>query len=434
MSQQSQRQLFLPTYHKKPIFEEGKSSISGTFADNMRLPIHRWFRYSAGFSADWVRSVIKKHKPATVLDPFAGSGTTLLAAEQEWTVSYGFEAHPYISRIANAKLAWASSTKEFVSWALAVLNKAVTMRSNTSGEAPLILKCYSEEALQKLCAIRESFFISKEDMPMAIAELIWLAITSILRSCSHAGTAQWQYVLPAKGKARVAEPFDAFRIKINDMAADMLFFQRSAITSGRLVVHDARKRLEMIEGKIDLVVTSPPYPNNYDYGDSTRLEMCFWHEIKGWGDLQGTVRRHLMRSCSQHTAAEKLNLDEVLSTPLLDPIRDELAVICKNLEEERFNHGGKKTYHTMVAAYFSDIASVFHALRSACRSRSLMCFVIGDSAPYGIYVPVDEFMGKLAVSSGFSGYTFEKIRDRNVKWKNRKHRVPLKEGRLWIEG
>lgn len=88
----------------------------------------------------------------------------------------------------------------------------------------------------------------------------------------------------------------------------------------------------------------------------------------------------------------------------------------------------------MVAAYFADIASVFYALRSACRAGSRMCFVIGDSAPYGIYVPVDNFMGRLAVASGFSKYSFEKIRDRNVKWKNRKHRVPLKEGRLWIEG
>ncbi len=434
MTQLSQTQLFLPIYHKKPILEDSKSSTSGTFADNMRLPIHRWFRYSAGFSADWVRSVIKKYKPAAVLDPFVGSGTTLLAAEQERTASFGFEAHPCVSRIANAKLSWNSPTKEFVSWAIKVLNKATTMPPYTSGESPLILKCYTEDALNKLCAIRDSFLLFKEDMPKATADLIWLAITSILRPCSHAGTAQWQYVLPAKGKARVVEPFGAFRAKIDDMSADMLFYQRSATTSGRLIVHDARKRMGMINGKIDLVVTSPPYPNNYDYGDSTRLEMCFWHEIKGWGDLQGTVRRYLVRSCSQHTAAEKLKLDEVLSAPQLDSIRDELTKICKTLEEERLNHGGKKTYHTMIAAYFSDIASVFRALRSACRTGSRICFVIGDSAPYGIYVPVDEFMGRLAVASGFSDYSFEKIRDRNVKWKNRKHRVPLKEGRLWIEG
>lgn len=434
MAQSDQIQLLLPTYHEKCALVEGRTSTSGTFSDNMRLPVHRWFRYSAGFSADWVRSVIRKHKPSAVLDPFAGSGTTLLAAEQEKTKSYGFEAHPFVARIAHAKLSWNSSEEEFVSWATKVLEQALTTSSDISKESSLILKCYSEESLKKLCAIRDSFLICRNEMPPTIGELIWLAVTSILRPCSHAGTAQWQYVLPTKSKSRVVEPFTAFRAKIDNMANDMLLFRRSSFSSACLITHDARNRLESLDSNIDLVITSPPYPNNYDYGDSTRLEMCFWHEIKGWSDLQSAVRCFLVRSCSQHAAAEKLKLDDILAVPQLTPIREDLSRICRALEEERLNHGGKKTYHTMVAAYFSDIASVFSALRSTCRSGSQMCFVIGDSAPYGIYVPVDDFMGRLAVASGFSKYSFEKIRDRNVKWKNRKHRVPLKEGRLWIEG
>lgn len=434
MAQFDQTQHQLPIHHEKLALMEGRASTSGTFSDNMKLPVHRWFRYSAGFSADWVRSVIRDHKPGTVLDPFAGSGTTLLAAGQEGTESYGFEAHPFVARIARAKLSWNSSVKEFSSWAARVLKLAEATSPDVSGESSLILKCYTEDALKKLCAIRDSFLMRRAEMPPDIGNLIWLTVTSILRQCSHAGTAQWQYVLPAKGKARVVEPFDAFKAKIHDMASDMLFFQRFSSPSGSLMTRDARSRMESLDDKIDLVITSPPYPNNYDYGDSTRLEMCFWHEISGWGDLQSAVRRFLVRSCSQHTAAEKLKLDDVLAAPQLSPILNDLSGICRALEQERLNHGGKKTYHTMVAAYFADIALVFYALRGACRAGSRMCFVIGDSAPYGIYVPVEDFMGKLAVASGFSKYSFEKIRDRNVKWKNRKHRVPLKEGRLWIEG
>jgi len=60
--------------------------------------------------------------------------------------------------------------------------------------------------------------------------------------------------------------------------------------------------------------------------------------------------------------------------------------------------------------------------------------VIGDSAPYGIYVPVDKWMGELALASGFKSFKFQKTRDRNVKWKNRKHTVPLHEGHLLVEG
>ena len=65
--------------------DPGPEQTASTFVDNMRLPLHRWFRYSAGFSAQWAEAVIagaQRFGPVTVLDPFAGAGTTLLAAEK----------------------------------------------------------------------------------------------------------------------------------------------------------------------------------------------------------------------------------------------------------------------------------------------------------------------------------------------------------------
>ena len=86
-----------------------KEARSGTFTDNMKLPLHRWFRYSAGFSAEWVESVLieeNRRSDFFVLDPFAGSGTSLLAAEHVGVKSCGFEGHPFVARIADAKLSW----------------------------------------------------------------------------------------------------------------------------------------------------------------------------------------------------------------------------------------------------------------------------------------------------------------------------------------
>ncbi len=88
----------------------------------------------------------------------------------------------------------------------------------------------------------------------------------------------------------------------------------------------------------------------------------------------------------------------------------------------------------MIAAYFQDMANVWKALRRIARRDSLVCLVIGDSAPYAVHVPVDRWLGELALAVGFRSFFFEKTRDRNVKWKNRKHRVPLHEGRLWVKG
>ena len=197
---------------------------------------------------------------------------------------------------------------------------------------------------------------------------------------------------------------------------------------------DARLCETLPPKHFNLVITSPPYPNNYDYADATRLETTFLGEIERWSDLHEHTRKHLLRSCTQHVPDRFVDLDEVIKRPELDPIRDEIRLVCNELGKIRLERAGKKTYHNMIACYFLDLAQVWLSLRRVCVSPSKICFVIGDSAPYGVYVPVIEWFGKLALAAGFKSFVFEKIRDRNVKWKNRKHRVPLCEGRLWVIG
>lgn len=416
-----------------------KTARSGTFTDNMKLPIHRWFRYSAGFSAEWAEGVIRSHQPGapiTVLDPFAGSGTTLIAAEKAGANAIGFESHPFVARIAKAKLMWRSVDPPQLREATSSLIVRANGRMSPvpPQTSPLLLKCYTEDALAKLLSLRDEFLLSPPADPAA-KELLWLAITAILRSCSYVGTAQWQYVLPNKKKANTLDPYLALEAKVSEIILDIAYARQVGFGAGaRIIAQDARKPSSLPPASIDLIVTSPPYANNYDYGDATRLEMTFWGEIGSWGDLQTTVRKYIIRSCSQHSAAEKLCLDDLLRLDAVAPIVNELTSVCRTLEEVRLTKGGKKTYHTMIAAYFADLSNIFRALRPLCKTGSRLCFVIGDSAPYGIYVPVEEWLGKLAISTGFRSYSFEKLRDRNIKWKNRKHRIPLQEGRLWIEG
>lgn len=413
------------------------SARSGTFTDNMKLPVHRWFRYSAGFSAEWVEQLIRELSPSSVLDPFAGSGTTLLAAEAAGVLAYGYESHPFVARIATAKTHWNQAEGKLLAATNEVLRVAVISPPPNLGIVPeLIGKCYTPEVLKQLYALRDAYIFCAESLEPEISQLLWLALTAILRSCSFVGTAQWQYVLPNKRKSKSLDPFKAFEQKVLDMASDMAILRSSGFRSdARVLLHDARiVPKDVPRNSIDLIVTSPPYPNNYDYADATRLEMTFWGEIRGWGDLQETVRKFVIRSCSQHATAEKLQLATLLADDSIDSIREELSVVCNELAEVRKTKGGKKAYHTMIAAYFCDLSKVFQALRPICKIGSTVCFVIGDSAPYGVYVPAEKWLGTLAVSAGFKSFSFEKLRERNIKWKNRKHRVPLHEGRLWIKG
>jgi len=409
---------------------------TSTFVDNMRLPVHRWFRYSAGFSAEWVKEVIRDFKgnnSIKLLDPFVGSGTTVLAGEECGIESFGIEAHPFVARVATAKLLWSEDVNAFRSFVMDVLQYAQSLADAPKSYPKLIHKCYSEEVLNELDKLRRAWLYKNDGS--GVSELTWLALVGILRVTSSAGTAPWQYVLPKKTKKKTIRPYKAFFYQIRMMSRDMLYFQ-SAVKEqkAKIFEDDARACSKIEDGSVDLIITSPPYTNNYDYADATRLEMSFFGEIKGWGDLQSKVRHLLVRSCSQHVSAEKNNLERILRDKNMYPIIEDLREVCYKLERERLLHGGRKNYHLMVAAYFSDLAKVWISLRRGCREGANVCFVVGDSAPYGIYVPVDKWLGELAISAGFKSYYFEKTRDRNVKWKNRKHKVPLHEGRLWVGG
>lgn len=427
-----QASLFTETKEKS----ERKPDRTSTFVDNMELPIHRWFRYSAGFSAEWVKEVLRhfgRNSPVTLFDPFVGCGTSVLAGEGSGIESFGIEAHPFVARIAKAKLLWGEDVNAFSSFSTHLLEYAQRLADAPKSYPKLIYRCYSEDALNQLDKLRRAWLHQNDKT--AISELAWLALVGILRVTSSAGTAPWQYVLPKKTKKEPMHPYKAFISQVRMMAQDMFYFQSVVKErTARVFEDDARTCSKIPSDSIDLIVTSPPYTNNYDYADATRLEMSFFGEIERWGDLQSEVRRHLIRSCSQHASAEKSDLGRILDDKNLYPIIQDLREVYYALEKERLLHGGRKNYHLMVAAYFSDLAKVWISLRRVCKAGARICFVVGDSAPYGVYVPVDKWLGELAISAGFKSYHFEKTRDRNVKWKNRKHRVPLHEGRLWVEG
>jgi len=413
------------------ITHPGRAQSPTTFADNMRLPVHRWFRYSAGFSAELVLSILAEVDEATVLDPFAGSATTLLAAQSGGAESIGIDPHPFVSRVAEAKLSWTADVSEFRA-ASALVASTARAQAPSAGLPPLLAKAYPQKTLGELLGYLAA--VESVDAGAAVRRLLWLAFVAMVRPTSPVGTAQWQYVQPNRSKAKSMTPADAWLAQTSMMASDMAQMQATTKTvpSARFLAEDARlEHREVPSAWASHVITSPPYANNYDYADATRLEQSVLGEVSGWSDLK-EIRRDLVHACSQHMSGYAA--EEALAHEALDPIRDELLPAYERLSEVRLERGGRKAYHSMIVAYFLDLAQVWRRLRRVVAGGGEVCFVVGDSAPYGVHVPVERWLGALAVSAGFEAPRFEKTRDRNTKWRNRKHRVPLHEGYLRVRG
>ena len=242
------------------LFEIISKDSTTTFTDNMSIPIHRWFRYSAGYSAEWVISVINEQlrartndKNFTILDPFAGSGTTLLAADYCGITSYGYESHPLISRIAEAKLEWQTSEDDFKRLSKKILHEAKIDTSSLSVYPDLILKCYDEENLLRIDHLKKSLFRNKSQS--SIYKLAWLAFISILRISSIAGTAQWQYILPNKNKTNVEDAFIAYMKQTEVMCKDIKYAQYTyKAKQSYLLNHDARNISILDDSSIQILI------------------------------------------------------------------------------------------------------------------------------------------------------------------------------------
>lgn len=416
----------------------------GTFANNMKAPIHRWFRFAAGFSYDLVEESFRSYgvnSRKKVLDPFLGSGTTSVCSKKLGISSVGVEAHLLISWVAKVKTYWDFDFKvlkqkieqHFVDLEPYIKSNLI---ENIDEKPKLLSKCFTPKKLSELYAVK-NYLLDVDDEH--IRNLGILALLSTLRKVSKAHTG-WPYVLPRVSKKNPHQVFESFCSQFRSMILDLelVVTDQNKKVESQIFTGDAKQLSAFIDNKtIDFVFTSPPYLNNYDYADRTRLESYFLSPFKineqllnttSWSDITEQIRKKLMVNVSHQ--AKEMGLKEGLlpDDEMSQKVREKLIDISEKLRKEKQVHGGHKAYDISVVAYFNDMFKIMSEVYSVMKPKAYFLLVLGDSAPYGIHVPTDVFLAKIGRSIGFSEAKIGLLRKRGGKWKSApKHDVPLRE-------
>ena len=370
-----------------------------------------------------------------------GSGTTNVTAKTLGINSIGIEAHPFVFNIAKTKLNWDINAHDIHNFINNISDEFEHVLHTLPANAieqnfpELILKCYDEETLKKLLVLRN--FVMGDDLAPAIKDFFHVVVTALLRNVSKAATG-WPYIAPKKIKTTSLNK-DAFT-EFNSLALSMLHdIELIKIESGKRYINslhipmlgDSRNTTDSIKNQsIDHVFTSPPYLNNFDYSDRTRLEMYFWGNAKTWGDISEHVRTKLITSAT--TQITRTDIRYTISQELKETspnIADFIRNAVHELSILRKIKGGKKSYDLMVIGYFNDMFQVLKDVYRVLKPRARALFVLGDSAPYGVHIPTDKIIGELGVKIGFSDYKIEVLRQRGDKWKDnpQRHDVKLRE-------
>ncbi|HVU10782.1 MAG TPA: hypothetical protein VHD90_05865, partial [Phototrophicaceae bacterium] len=268
-----------------------------------------------------------------------------------------------------------------------------------------------------------------------IRDFMKLALTDTLRSAAAAGTG-WPYISPRQntGTKPPKNAFVLFTKTVRKMCSDLYTVTANPkLSTIRNVLGDSRQKQDLQDEQITLALTSPPYLNNYDYADRTRLETYFWGITQSWKDITEQFRDKLIVAATTQVIRSHYDLETVINPEiqqLAPDVYQRLQKITRQLSVLRLSKGGKKDYDLMTALYFNDILRVLQETYRVIKKSGYFCLVLGDSAPYGVHIPTEEFIGALGLGIGFRSFDYREFRKRGEKWKAnpQRHNVKLREG------
>lgn len=378
------------------------------FASNKRLPVHRWVPWIAGYSRDFVRGAMHRFMQhgGTVMDPFTGVGTTLVEAVLAGHDATGFEINPYAALASHAKVTAHSVDIEAFESAVARFREFYhdcnARNYRPQSEPPATFKTradfYSPEVLRKVLTLQD--FINTVEIPEA-RDLFRLAFASTMVSYSNYSYEPSLGRRVSSGKSEILDfpVAETVLAKLLQMVEDIWWLQE--VVSDRKpharVYNDSffnyRDYVEL--ESVDLIITSPPYLNNYHYNRNTRPQLYwlgFAHDPK---DMKPLEEQSFGKYWQTVRELDRLDLD--FSLPATD-LAERLEVL-RSLNPERGVYGGNG-WANYAASYFNDCYRFAKAIQEVLIPGGTALVVIGNSIIQGVMIPTDQYLGSIAEAAG----------------------------------
>lgn len=380
------------------------------FMENRTAPVHRWVPWIAGFSGAFVDSVLAaylgRRKPAVVLDPFAGVGTTLIQAAIRGHNVVGFEINPYAALVAEAKLKALRVKTENLDTAIAAMQLDARSWRN-SRDATVVapqafrsrIPFYGEKVKKQVLHALEFISRIRDDR---VRDLFRIAFGSVMVSFSNYTYEPSLGTRLGAGKPLIEDADVAATLleKLRHMRADIEWLRSEANETrpgtGTIYNEDFfTGNLRLENGSVDLMVTSPPYLNNYHYARNTRPHL-YW-----LGLISSPEEQRLLEERSFGTfwqiAREKDHVPLALEHRGLERILARL----RKLNPEKGEYGGRG-WANYAASYFNDCDRFLTALKRVLARGGTGVIIVGNSILQGVNIPVQDLIGDIAKMRGFA--------------------------------
>lgn len=388
---------------------------------------HRWYRFVLAYSDTVVADLIERYgidSGSMLLDPFCGTGTTLVAAKMRNIPSIGIDANPAAAFASNVKTRWNVELDELREMISSIHGRFEVFRKEFSSQVPtdpVSIKDLRSYLAGSLVEPRINYFDSSgmldrewmHELPMlqsfALLNMIedshastkvvdllrLLLVSAVLGDISNVAYGPEIFVKKSKREA-IKNVWAAFERRCAWALDDL---SQAPNVRARTVAHqlDSRELSNAASDEsISHVITSPPYPTEKDYTRNSRLELVFLGFVSDISSLQG-VKKSMIRSHSKGIYKQDNDGELVRGIECVQRVERELAE-----KASAKTYGFAKLYPKIITEYFGGMRRHFRTLRPLMAEGGIASYVVGEQATYlQTYTPTAAILGELAQLEGF---------------------------------
>jgi len=409
---------------KKPELSNGRANK----LDPQDRSFHAWYRFVLSFPPHLVQDYIQKfglNQKSVILDPFCGTGTTLVEAKLAGMRAIGLEGNPFPHFASSVKTNWDLDGDKLSKQGQQVSEKALAILKSQGIDDNFSFNDSKNLELKTLTPEIEKLILTNSISPLPLHK------TLVLFEClkQFEGEPFYRHALLALGNALVFKisnlhfgpevgvknpkvdvpVISNWLFEIKKIANDLRQVEGKSYPNTKVHLADARS-FDIIEpNSVDAVITSPPYPNEKDYTRTTRLESVLLGFINSKEELR-ELKKRLVRSNTRGIYKGDDDDQWVSAFP-------EIQRIAKEIEKRRIelgkDSGFEKLYARAAKLYFGGMAKHLADLRRVLRPGAQLAYVVGDQASYlRVMIRTGQILGDIAKSLGYEVVNIDLFRTR----------------------
>ena len=410
-------------FRDKSLLESALTRSLVSFQANKTRPIYRWYKYKEAFSASLAEALFRKYGVTNgrVLDPFAGSGTSLFVASELGLEADGIELLPIGQQIIETRKLLdndftADDFKTLQIWA----SPQAWEHEQALGLLPelrITKGAFSESTVESIKKYIGAYQLENSRLQAVLRFALLCVLETISYTRKDGQYLRWDYRADRTqgkktfDKGEIPSFSKAISLKIKEIIEDLQptirqsnFLPTSHITRGSIKLYQGsclQVMPTLPSNSYDAVMTSPPYCNRYDYTRTYALELA----LLGIDDKGLLNLRQDMLSCTvENRVKDLLKINPRWGLAIESAERQTLLQsILRYLEEQKtkgsLNNSG---IQRMVRGYFYEMACVISEAARVLKPGSHL-FMVNDNVRYaGASISVDLILSSLAENLGFN--------------------------------